>query len=112
MKKRIRKKLHVAEFCEYGVEFDLRITSSISEDEFDALIENFIDGFVEGNGLYCGGGWKLKEKTAGLIVETGRDRKVSNEYAAGIEEWFNRKNLEYTLTCSLIDLWYPEREMA
>ena len=112
MKKRIRKKLHVAEFCEYGVEFNLRITSSISEDEFDALIENFIDDFVEGNGLYCGGGWKLKEKTAGLIVETGRDRKASLEYAVGIEGWFNSKNLEYTLTCSLIDLWYPERKLT
>jgi uncharacterized protein YggL (DUF469 family) len=112
MKKRIRKKLHVGEFCEYGVEFDLKVTSSVSEDEFDTLIENFIEDLVEGNGLYCGGGWHLKEKTSGMVVETGRDRKVSREYAARIEDWFKSKNLEYTLDCSLIDLWYPERKIT
>jgi len=112
MKKRLRKKLHLGEFCEYGVEFDLKVNSNLSEEAFDTLIDNFIEGFVEKNGLYCGGGWNPKEKTVGLVVETGRDPNSARDCAARIEAWFNIMDLVYSFGRSLIDLWYPERKLA
>lgn len=51
MKKKIRKRLHLNEFCEYGIEFDLKVSSSFSEEAFDALIDNFIEEFVNSMGL-------------------------------------------------------------
>jgi len=63
MKKRMRKKLHLSELCEDGVEFDPKVSSSFSEEALDALIDIFIQGFLERNGLYCGGGWNPKETT-------------------------------------------------
>jgi uncharacterized protein len=57
MKKRLRKKLHVKEFAEYGIDCDFHVLDEISDKNFDALMDRFIIDFVEGNGLYCGGGW-------------------------------------------------------
>ena len=37
--KRLRKKLHVKEYSEYGIEFEIIVTSSIKEEAFDKLIE-------------------------------------------------------------------------
>ncbi len=56
MKKRLRKKLHVKEFAEYGSEFEISTTSQIGEEAFDNLMEQFVEDFVERNGLFCGGG--------------------------------------------------------
>ena len=111
MKRRLRKKLHVGEFCEYGVQFDLKITSSMSESAFDALLESFVDEYVERNGWCCGGGWNPKDQTAGMVVEIGRDREICAGCARGIEERFRSGALECALTVSLIDLWYPERTL-
>ena len=86
MKRRLRKKLHVGEFCEYGVQFDLKITSSMSESAFDALLESFVDEYVERNGWCCGGGWNPKDQTAGMVVEIGRDREIWAGCSNGIEE--------------------------
>jgi len=74
MKKRLRKKLHLKEYAEYGVDMDLKIVSYMGHEEFDKFIEeDFIEEFVEGNDLYCGGGWNLETKSADLFIETGRE---------------------------------------
>jgi len=111
MKKRLRKKLHVGEFCEYGLELELKITSSISETDFDDLMESFIEDYVEANGLYCGGSWNRKEKTAGMVVETGGDQEAAPGHAASIGDWLKSRGLEYDFTWSVLDLWYPERKL-
>jgi uncharacterized protein YggL (DUF469 family) len=61
VKKRLRKKIHLVEFTEFGIDFDFAVSVDISEEDFDSLIDRFISDFVEGNGLYCGGGWNDKE---------------------------------------------------
>ena len=37
MKKRLRKKLHIKEFAEYGIEFEMIVTSPIKEEAFNRL---------------------------------------------------------------------------
>ena len=69
MKKRLRKKLHVKEYSEYGIEFEIITTLPIREEAFDNLMEQFLEDFVERNELFCGGGWNPKKKTGGFIVE-------------------------------------------
>lgn len=105
MKKRLRKKMHVKEFTEFGIEFDFSINIDISEEEFDSLIDRFISDFVEGNGLYCGGGWNPKERSAGFIIETGANRANCNYYADKLQSWFKNEGIKPPATYKIVDLW-------
>ena len=39
MKKRLRKKLHLREFSEYGIDFKLQVKPPITDKDFDTLID-------------------------------------------------------------------------
>jgi uncharacterized protein YggL (DUF469 family) len=112
MKKRLRKKLHIKEFAEYGIEFEMIVTSPIKEEAFNSLIEQFIENFVERNGLFCGGGWNPKMKKGGFIVEIGRDVENASYYLPKLKKWFEEKNMTFELNSSGCDLWYPERKIV
>ena len=105
MKKRLRKKLHVKEFTEFGIEFDFSISIDISEEEFNSLIDRFISDFVEGNGLFCGGGWDPKERSAGFIIEIGLKRANCNYYADKLQSWFESEGIKFPSTYKIVDLW-------
>ena len=108
MKKRLRKKLHLKEYAEYGVDMDLKILSYIGPEEFDKFIEEgFIEEFVEGNGLYCGGGWDLETKSAGLFIETGRELAKAENIAKKIKVWLEGKEMRYELKTAIHDAFYP-----
>jgi uncharacterized protein YggL (DUF469 family) len=53
MRKRLRKKKHVGEFREYGVEFAATVKPGV---DFDAFCDDFIDECIESRGLAFGGG--------------------------------------------------------
>ncbi|MBA7534670.1 hypothetical protein ES705_26919 [subsurface metagenome] len=112
MKKRLRKKLHVKEYAEYGIEFEISTTSPIGEEVFDNLMEQFVEDFVERNGLFCGGGWNPKKKTGGFIIEIGRNVEKVSYYLPKLKKWFEERNITFELTCSNCDLWYPERKIV
>ena len=52
MKRRLRKKLCLAEFTEWGVDLAVKRTGS---DGFDEFFDDFID-LIEAQDCYCGGG--------------------------------------------------------
>ena len=108
MKKRLRKKMHLKEFTEFGIEFDFSINIDISEEEFDSLIDKFIFDFVEGNGLFCGGGWNRKERSAGFIIEIGTNRTNCNYYAEKMQSWFENEGIKPPVTYKIVDLWNDE----
>ena len=111
MKKRLQKKLHLKEYSEYGIEFEIKIISQINEKKFDELFYNFINDFVEGNGFYCGGCWNAEEKRCSMIVEVGRDLKKTIEYIPKLKKWFEYNKIDFQLSSSLCNLWYPERKI-
>jgi uncharacterized protein len=112
MKKRLRKKLHLKEYAEYGIEFELSGTEKVTENEFDTAIERFVFDFIEGNGLYCAGSWNLKEKKASFIVEIGALKEASELYAVKIRQWLETEHLKLLGEFALSDLWYPERKVS
>ncbi len=105
MKKRLRKKKHLKEFTEFGIDIDFSIGVEISEEEFDSLIDRFISDFVEGNGLYCGGGWNPKERTAGFIIEVGRKKGNCDFYAERLQNWFENEGIKPPEVYKIVDLW-------
>jgi len=110
MKKRLRKKLHLKDYAEYGVDMELKILSNMGHEQFDRFIEGgFIEEFVEGNGLYCGGGWDPETKSASLFIETGRDLARAENIAKKIKVWIEEKNIRYELKTAIHDAFYPDR---
>ena len=97
--------MHIKEFTEFGIEFDFSISIDISEEEFDSLIDRFISDFVEGNGLYCGGGWSPKERSAGFIIEIGSKRGNCNYYADKLQSWFESEGIKPPAAYKIVDLW-------
>ena len=54
MKKRLRKKLRLAEFQDWL--FPVRITYDAARIDSEELLDRFLDEAVEANDLFCGGG--------------------------------------------------------
>jgi uncharacterized protein YggL (DUF469 family) len=108
MKKRQRKKLHLGEFTEYGVEVVIKVLSEMPPEAFERLIdEGLVGEFAEGNGLCCGGGWDSSKKSAHFFFETGRDRKRAEEISGKLREWLEGKGLRYELETKVDNAWYP-----
>jgi uncharacterized protein YggL (DUF469 family) len=111
LKKRLRKKNHLKEFTEFGIDIDFSMNVEISEEDFDSLINRFISDFVEGNGLFCGGGWNPKERTAGFIIEVGRNKEKCTYYAKELKNWFDNEGIKPPETYKIVDLW-NDKELA
>ena len=105
VKKRLRKKLHVKEFTEFGIDFDFSVNTDISGEEFDLLCDRFVYDFVEGNGLYCGGGWNPKERSASFIVEIGQNMGSFDYYTEKLQSWFESEGIILPATYKIVDLW-------
>ena len=75
------------------------------------MIELFIEDIFERNGFYCGGGWNLKEKICSMFIETGRDIYTALNYSPKLSKWFEEKKINFQLTSTFCDNWYPERKI-
>lgn len=100
--------MHVKEFTEYGIDFGFSVNSDISEEEFDLLCDRFISDFVEGNGLYCGGGWSLEKRSADFIVEVGRNKEKCKYYIDKLQNWFENEGIKLPSMYKIVDLWNDE----
>jgi uncharacterized protein len=100
MKKRIRKKKHLAEFTEWGRQ--LVITRN-RKDEFNEFLDAFI-GSIEANGCYCGGAGK--EDTLDVIVELGRLSVDRDAKMKSIIAWLEaRSDVQSWKAGDEFDLW-------
>ena len=97
--------MHIKEFTEYGFDFDFSVNIDISEEGFDFLCDRFISDFVEGNGLYCGGSWDPKERSAGFIVEVGQNMGNCDYYIEKLQNWFENEGIKPPGTYKIVDLW-------
>lgn len=100
MRKRLRKKKHMGEFQEWGVEFELTLKSGV---EFDAFLDEFLEDCIESRGLAFGGGGggtKLKG-----FVELGQsDEHLAN--LAHVAAWFaNSASIDNYSMSEPVDAW-------
>jgi uncharacterized protein YggL (DUF469 family) len=74
MRKRLRKKKHLGEFQEFGVDVVVALQHGV---DFDAFLDDFLCDAVEANGLLFGGG-EMAEKFEGFLELGRRAVYVSN----------------------------------
>lgn len=105
IKKRLRKKFHIMEFTEYGVDFELKFTGDLPLDQFEKLVDSFVIEFLESRKLCGCGGWDPDEKGIYMVIETGRKRELADKCAAEIQDWFKQRNVQFEYTFTIVDLW-------
>ena len=102
MKKRLRKKLHINEFKEYGIDFTIKFTGQ-NRINTDKLMDQFID-FLEVNHTYCGGGGD--DNKWEMIVEVNKHEHTPEELTGKIKGFFDGKlNEGFEFESRIVDLW-------
>lgn len=105
LKKRLRKKYHLAEFQELGFEINVSFKSDFSEDEFDLFLDDFIEE-IEKNSLSVSGGGNF-EKWEGFVISTIKFDSPTEKQRTDIEEWLKtRSNVKNVKLGELTDVWH------
>lgn len=99
--RRLRKKLHVGEFKELGIEFTADLKGALSPEAEDRLIDAFLVEIIEPRNLALGG-----SVTGGFIARFGRG-SVSEEDRTAIELWLRaRPEYQSVQVSPLMDAWH------
>lgn len=107
LKRRLRKKLHLAEFQELGFYINYKLPADFSTEEHEEHFCAFID-FIESINLSCGGGGA--EIVRYFVIHTPRG-SVSPEQRSAVEAWLSgRKEVGALEVGPLVDAWYGEPE--
>ena len=102
MKKRLRKKKHLAEFAKWGRRLVVKRNTSDNPEEFQ---DAFLLEAVEGNNCYCGG--SLSDDGLNVIVELGVMSDNPDERFSKITTWLDaRPDVEKWQSGPLTDLWH------
>jgi uncharacterized protein YggL (DUF469 family) len=104
MKKRLRKKLRLGEFREFGFEISCRLDEGLSDDESERIVDDFI-AMIEANGLQCGGGgvpgrWHCFVACEGRGTATEEHRQIVARWLAA-----HPQVTEHTIG-ELVDAWH------
>jgi uncharacterized protein len=103
MKKRLRKKLRLGEFQEFGFSIAFRMSSTLSTKDRDVLLDAFID-MIEQNGLQFGGGglndWEGFVNLDSRGTATEQHRQVVHEWLDG------HPQVEDVVVGQLVDVWH------
>jgi uncharacterized protein YggL (DUF469 family) len=81
VKRRLRKKKHVAEFREFGFEVTAELRGGLSQAAFDALLDRWIDA-IEARGLSFGGGGHKGGPLGGFVARSGRGSATDDDRAS------------------------------
>lgn len=110
MKKRLRKKLHKAEFKELGFElqFDL-LDTMVDQNEYLDFCLRFLKEAIEENDLLCGGGIGTGGRL--MIVRHSRG-SVTEEQRDLVVNWLSNQPMVQNIRVSdLRDAWYGPKAL-
>lgn len=100
--RRLRKKLHLGEFREFGFELSMCLCDGLSEAEFDRFWDAFLVDAIEAQGLLFGGG---KE---GFVVRKGGG-SVTEAQRLSVHDWLcARPEISSVAAGPLVDAWQTE----
>lgn len=104
MKKRLRKKLRLREFRQFGFEVSFRLPDDLDEAGVDGFEDTFIADAIEARGLICGGGcgrvWDV------FVTHAGR-ASAADEDRTKLAEWLGRHALVSSIHIGpLVDAWH------
>ena len=98
--RRLRKKLHLAEFTELGFQFEVDLKGDLSQQDEEALADRFLSEIVEPSGLLLGG-WV----TSGYIAKFHHSSATEEDREA-IRQWLAQQTIvDAVRVGELIDAW-------
>lgn len=106
MKKRLRKKLRVGEFQEFGFRVSLKFREELPPQEFEDFLVNFLNAAVEANGLLYVEGGMGEQWSCFLISDTART-PITDAQREAVKQWAVAHPL--VAECELgplVDAWY------
>lgn len=116
MKKRLRKKKHIGEFTEYGIEIRMiNANKAMIVEDMDKFADNLLD-YVESHKWVCGGGWSLKD--CNFFIEIGKNMEEAEIAGQGFADFLalqkkSNPNIGYeTGEIKISDAWHPDRALS
>lgn len=101
--RRLRKKLHLDEFQEFGFSVAWSFPEGTSTETIDSTVDDFINEVIEPNGLAYDGSGYLQWEGLICLQKTG---KCSEEHRALVSAWLEKKALENIHVTELFDVWW------
>lgn len=103
--RRLKKKLRVDEFQEFGFDVAWKLADETSSDEIDAFLNKFFAEAIEPNGLGFGGEGDVLWH--GLIC-TQKLGKCTEEHRTLVEKWLKDNGATAVSVSALYDVWWEE----
>lgn len=101
--RRLRKKLRVDEFQEFGFDINWTFDASVTEEQIDTLVDEFIEAVIEPRKLgFHGGGHKEWE---GIIATQAIGQCTEDDRAAVTDFWKSKAASDVTVG-ELYDIWW------
>ena len=105
LKKRLRKKLHIGEFQDFGFRIRVRFRPDFSESDADKFWSEFI-GEIERHHLAFGGGGDT-ESLKGFVEAQKKHESPTPAQREAIEHWLeSREEISECEVGNLVDAWY------
>jgi uncharacterized protein len=107
MRRRLRKKLRLAEFKQMGFEVKYRPQAGLAASALEALLDRFILQAIEANDLSCGGGGGPEEWDF-IVCANGR-RSSTDADRQRVREWLERQPEVISVVVGhLQDVWHGD----
>ncbi|NHZ34235.1 MULTISPECIES: 50S ribosome-binding protein YggL [Massilia] len=102
--RRTKKGQHVAQFQEFTFAVEARFRGAPDKDKLFAMMDDFIDIAIEGNGLVFGGG--LSDAFSGWVSAGAGSPPLGDEHRALVGAWLTQQTLlEDVVVGPLKDAW-------
>ncbi len=103
MRKRIRKKLCLGEFQEFGFEVQFRLPTDLSDQDQEAFFDAFNAEAIEGQGLLCDGGCGTDWDIFITLADRGSAKESHQKL---VEGWLQNSPLVSEIRIGpLVDAW-------
>lgn len=104
MNRRQRKKKHTGEFQELAFLVEARLAGAPDWPQLHAMLNEFVDVLIEGNGLVFGGG--CGDAFSGWVSAARKYAPVGEEHRALVGAWLEKQSLLEGVTVGpLMDAW-------
>lgn len=99
---RLRKKLHIDEFQEFGFSYEAVLDESLTQEQIEIVVDAFLDEVIEPRQLGLGG-W-----LDGGYVQGMERPSATDDDRAAVRVWLeSRREVISVRVSPLTDCWYP-----
>jgi len=107
-RKRLRKRLCVGEFQEFGFRLRFQCPEELGEERCDQLLGDFVLNAIRANGLMFAGA-ATRNRWEGFVVVDARRGSVTEAQRKRVTEWFEgRPEVKELEVGPMVDAWHGQ----